>query len=109
MSEGCADGEFFSRPDEAAPDVFAIHRPKEEALDLATAGPLGMKPRGEDGDVIAKKRVPGAEKTWQLGKCGVFDGMSRAINDEQSRLVAARGGSLRDEMGRKGVVEKLGG
>ena len=45
----------------------------------------------------------------QVGKRVVRERVRGAIDDEEARLVAARGGRLRDEAWREFVVEEIGG
>ena len=70
---------------------------EEEALDLAAGRTAGVEAGGEDRRGVAKKRVAGAEEARQIGERVVGERTGGAVDDEQARLVAARGGSLGDE------------
>src|ERR1019366_6120427 len=63
----------------------------------------------ENGGGVAEERIARAEELRQIGKGVVRDGVRRAIDDEETRLVAARGGRLRDEVRREFGVEESSG
>ena len=109
VGERGADGEFAAGFYEAAPSVVAIDGTEEEAFDLAAGGTSGVKSRGENGGVVAKKRVSRAEESREIGETVVGEGVRRALDDEEPGLIAAGGRSLRDEVRRKLVVEKFSG
>ena len=111
MGEGGADGELLAGAYEAPPDVAGV-RPvgtQEQAFDPATRRALRVQTGGKHRGVVAKQRVAGAKKAGQIGKGVVRDGAGGAIDDQQARLVATRGGRLGDQARRKFVVEKVGG
>ena len=103
-------GEFFPGAHEAPPDVIALGgvRAEQETLDHAAGGAFGVETGGENGGVVAKEGVAGAEESWEVGERVVGDGARGAINDHETRTVATRGGGLRDEMRRQGVIEEIG-
>jgi len=110
VRKGGGDGEFFPGADETPPDVVAVGGvgAEEEALDHAAGGTFGVKAGGENGGVVAEKGVAGAEELRKVGEGVVRDGAGGAVDDHQARGVATRGGSLRDEVRRQGVIEEIG-
>ena len=110
-AEGGADGELFPGAEQAPPVVFIARGggAEQEALDGAAGGALGEEAGGEDGGVVAKKGVARAQVVADVGENAVLKAPGVAVNDEQPRGVAARGGSLGDEALGQGVVEEIGG
>jgi len=81
---------------------------QQKTLDRAARWPSRVEARGEHGGVVAKKRVGWPEKARQIRERGVRERVRGAVNDEQSRRIAPRGGRLRDEARGKLVIEKVG-
>ncbi len=109
---GCergADGKLFARFDETVPNVLVLRSAQQEALDRAAGRPLGMEARGQDGGIVAKKRVAGAQELRQIGERMVGEGVGGAIDHQQARLIATRSRHLRDQARREIVIEKIGG
>jgi hypothetical protein len=76
---------------------------------LAARGATGAEARGEDGGVVAKQRVAGAQEAGEVGEGVMRKGAGGAVDDEEPGLVAPSGGGLRDEVFGQGVIKKLGG
>jgi len=110
VGKGGADGKFFAGADKAPPDVVAVDGigAEEEALDHTAGGPIGVEPSREDGGVITKEGIAGAQKVWKIGKRMVSQGAVGAINDKETRGIATRGRRLRDEVRRQVVIEEIG-
>ncbi len=68
-----------------------------------------MQAGGEHRGVVAKENVARFKKSRKVGEDVMKNGARGAIHDHETRGVAARGGRLRDEAGRHGVVEEIGG
>ena len=62
----------------------------------------------QDRRIVSQEDIAGAQILWQIGEEPVFQRARRAIDDEQTRLIAACGGSLRDQPRWQRVVEKFG-
>jgi hypothetical protein len=109
MRESRSDGEATARLDQAAPGELVAIGTKQEALDLASGRPPGVEPGGQDGGIVAEESVTILQIGGQLGKSPMLQGASGAVHHKQARLIAARGGRLRDQVGRQVVVEEFGG
>ena len=111
IGEGGADGEFFAGFDETAPRLagVAFGGAEEEALDEAAGKTARVEAGGEDGGGVAEERIAGSEEARQISEGVMGERTGGAVDDEQARLVAARGGSLGDEARGEVVVEEIGG
>jgi hypothetical protein len=105
-----ADRKFFPGFDEATPGLTGVSfgGTEQEALDLAARGATGAEAGGEDGGVVAKQRVAGAQEAGQIGEGVMRNAAGGAVDDEQTGLVTPCGGGLRDEVFGQGIIEKLG-
>ena len=110
MREGRAYRKFLSGANETPPNGVSARglRAYQETFDGAAGGTLGVQACGEDGGVVAKERVSGAEEFGEVAENMVRDGLAGAIDDEEARSVAAGGRRLRDEAGGQVVVEERG-
>ena len=57
-----------------------------------------MQARRQDGGVVTKKNIARAEELGEVGKRVVGHTMRRPIYDEETGLIAPRGGRLSDQM-----------
>jgi len=80
----------------------------QKTLHAAPRGTLGEEARRDDVGVVAEEGKTTADEVGQIGEDVVRNRAPGAVDDEQPRLVAARGGCLRDQLGRQGVVEERG-
>ena len=106
--EGGAGGKLPARTEQAPPLVGGARRAQQEALDLSARRPLREQTRRQHGGVVAEKHVAGAQETGQVGEDMMRHRAGAAVDDEQARLVAARGGGLRNEALGQRVIEKFG-
>jgi len=109
MGKRGADRKFFSGAHQATPHAFALDRAKQKALDLPASRSAGMQARRQDGGVVTKKNVARAEESREVGKRVVGYTPRRPIYDEETGLIAPRGGRLGDQMRRERIVEEIGG
>ena len=103
------DRKFLAGAHQATPHAFAIDGAKQKALDLPASRSAGMQARRQDGGVVTKKNVARAEESREVGKRVVGHSVRRPIHDEETGLVAPRGGRLGDQMRRERIVEEIGG
>ena len=112
--EGARRGRTWRRPAAGGRDAAGTtirrgaRRTQEETLDPAAARPPRKKARRQDGGGVAKEDVAGAEKTRQVGENLMRHRAGAAVDDQQARLVAARGGGLRNQALGQRVIEEFG-
>lgn len=109
MGKRGTDRKFFAGAHQATPHAFALDRAKQKALDLPAGRSASMQARRQDGGVVTKKNIARAEELGEVGKRVVGYTPRRTIYDEETGLIAPRGGRLSDQMRGERIVEEVSG
>ena len=83
--------------------------PEQQAFDGAAGRARGVEAGGDDGGVVAEKRVARAQVGGQVAEMPVFQPARLPVHDQQARRIAPLRRLLGDEPLRQRVVEKIGG
>lgn len=67
-----------------------------------------MEAGGDDGGVVAEKRVAGPQILSEIAEMPVLEAASGAVHDKQSRGVALPRGRLGDQARGERIVEEVG-
>ena len=89
--------------------MIHLGRADEEALHLTARGPRHEEAGRQHGGVVTKEDIARLQVAGKVGERAVFDPVGGAVHDEKAGFVPSGRRSLRDEMGRQRIVEKLGG
>ena len=88
---------------ELQPRLGGSDDPLEQQLDLAAASLAAVQPRADDPGVVEDQKIAGREQGWQIREHAVVE--LRLCDMQETACRTRCRGHLRDELGRKGVVE----
>jgi len=108
VAEGRARRQLAAGAEETPPIVGTPGRLVKETLDAAPGGTLGEEAGGDDVGVVAEEGEAAADEIGKVGEDVVRDSVAGAVDDEQTRLIAASGGRLGDQLGGQFVIEERG-